>query len=381
VSRQGTLKKDLNFVQMSFEMALQRKIEYLLKKDTHHFVYNHRFFDFMHTLKGNYNYHNLHRLLDETIHYYFRFPECWRCSIDQPPRPNLCGCKDPGSKTSEICHLYVHFRGTAGIKKAPIVETRTDPRKPWTIKLSRPSIRLMLDLELDFIFRTAEWFPGIMHHLIDYMDDSKGAIALVDPLWHQSHHRKMEACEKRIDTLERCIRSENDSIKKQVYIIKLSRERELLTKLQIVSHDPQLLRLVYEINDRVKLVESTGDISYFYPMDFEIPTRMSKPEQTLMQYLAVWYPRSYIFTGNGHGKQIIGGKKPDFTWEKKKICIDINGGTGFIHGKDHPMLIEDQRRIAAFREFGYHMLVVWEHELKDPESLKQRIDQFHEAIG
>jgi len=69
----------------------------------------------------------------------------------------------------------------------------------------------------------------------------------------------------------------------------------------------------------------------------------------------------------GNGDLIIGGKCPDFmNTNGKKGLIELFGD--FWHRGQNP---ED--RIKAFEPYGYSTLVIWEHELKNPESVIDKV--------
>ena len=54
----------------------------------------------------------------------------------------------------------------------------------------------------------------------------------------------------------------------------------------------------------------------------------------------------------------------------QKKCIELYGN--YWHKNDNP-----QDRIDLFKQFGYDTLIIWEHELKDIEKVKNRIMKFH----
>jgi G:T-mismatch repair DNA endonuclease (very short patch repair protein) len=73
----------------------------------------------------------------------------------------------------------------------------------------------------------------------------------------------------------------------------------------------------------------------------------------------------------GDGSLIVGGRCPDFMNKNgKKKVIELFGD--FWHKNDNP-----DERIAHFRHFGFDCLVVWEHELKNEEGLRQKILEFN----
>ena len=95
----------------------------------------------------------------------------------------------------------------------------------------------------------------------------------------------------------------------------------------------------------------------------------NKPERKLNKLLQELFHRQYKFVGDG--RVVIDGLCPDF--------ININGQKKIIelYGDYWHSLPErkkvDARRIKAYAKFGYKTLVVWEHELKDLDTLREKI--------
>ena len=95
----------------------------------------------------------------------------------------------------------------------------------------------------------------------------------------------------------------------------------------------------------------------------------NKPELALQNLLNNLLPGEYHYTGDG--KIIIDGKCPDFlNMNGQKKLIELYG-TYWHKGQD------PQDRIALFKKFSFDTLVVWENELKDTETLKIKILEFH----
>jgi hypothetical protein len=67
---------------------------------------------------------------------------------------------------------------------------------------------------------------------------------------------------------------------------------------------------------------------------------------------------------------IIGSKCPDF-WNGDHKVIELFGD--FWHREHNP---EDW--INYYKKWGYNCLVIWEHELKDINSVKLKVKQFEE---
>ncbi len=82
----------------------------------------------------------------------------------------------------------------------------------------------------------------------------------------------------------------------------------------------------------------------------------------------------YIFTGNY--KIWIGGKNPDFINETDKKIIEF---FGWWHTKDAtkiPDIDTENNRITHFFTYGYKCLILWDKDLQDIESLKDKLLSF-----
>ena len=96
--------------------------------------------------------------------------------------------------------------------------------------------------------------------------------------------------------------------------------------------------------------------------------RPTKPEKQLGEMLQTVCPNEYRYVGDG--QVIINGKIPDFAnCNGQKKLVEMFGS--YWHRGQDPQI-----RINAFRKFGFDTLVVWEHELKQPKLLADKIHQF-----
>jgi hypothetical protein len=94
----------------------------------------------------------------------------------------------------------------------------------------------------------------------------------------------------------------------------------------------------------------------------------NKPETFLINLLNKMYPGEWKYTGDA--SFMINGKSPDFTnCNGKKKLIELFGD--YWHQGQTP-----QDRSDVFKPYGYETLVIWEHELKNIERLKFRINKF-----
>lgn len=111
----------------------------------------------------------------------------------------------------------------------------------------------------------------------------------------------------------------------------------------------------------------------------------NKPEKFITSMLSRLYPNQWMYTGDFG--VVIGGKSPDWAnCNGRKAVILFHGLYWHLwrHQIENPNLTKDvveQRDIAHYREYGYGCLIIWEDELKDIDSVVNRIRQFHGEIG
>jgi very-short-patch-repair endonuclease len=93
----------------------------------------------------------------------------------------------------------------------------------------------------------------------------------------------------------------------------------------------------------------------------------NKPEIKLLGILNALFPGDWKFTGDF--SFTINGKCPDFVnCNGQKKIIELFGD--YWHREDDP-----EERKKAFAPFGYETLIIWESELKKPETV-ERIKKF-----
>lgn len=100
-------------------------------------------------------------------------------------------------------------------------------------------------------------------------------------------------------------------------------------------------------------------------------TRPNKPELELESLLNDYFPKEWKYVGAG--EVVLGGKCPDFiNVNGHKWIIELNGE--YWHRND----TEEQTiaRIKGFKQYGYDTLIIWTKELKDEESLIQKVKDF-----
>lgn len=98
--------------------------------------------------------------------------------------------------------------------------------------------------------------------------------------------------------------------------------------------------------------------------------RPNKSEQKLINILEE-NNFKYKYSGN-HPHPNLGGKMPDFVHETKPKIIELF--SGYWHRNDNP-----QDRIDYFKERGYDCLILWHRELKNTESIINKVEEFTNA--
>lgn len=98
--------------------------------------------------------------------------------------------------------------------------------------------------------------------------------------------------------------------------------------------------------------------------------RPTRPELKVLQIIEDnQFPFKYV----GDGEVVIGRKCPDFiNIDGKKQIIELFGD--YWHKKQNP-----QDRIDLFAKYGFSTLVLWEHELKNPNAVLTKLKEFINA--
>lgn len=100
----------------------------------------------------------------------------------------------------------------------------------------------------------------------------------------------------------------------------------------------------------------------------------NKPEKCLIKLLHQILPKTYKFVGDG--KLIVGGFNPDFVNKDNNKIIEMYGD--YWHNREDAKK-RDKGRLHAYTRNNYETLIIWEHELKNLNEVKKRIEEFHNA--
>lgn len=116
--------------------------------------------------------------------------------------------------------------------------------------------------------------------------------------------------------------------------------------------------------------------------------KLNKKEIEIKRILETFLPKEYKFNGNYDCGISIGRMIPDFVnINGKKKAIELNGC--YFHdcplcfpdggrNKDVRKLIDGEEKIKQFKQYGWDLLIIWEHELEDQKALINRILKFHD---
>ena len=147
-------------------------------------------------------------------------------------------------------------------------------------------------------------------------------------------------------------------------------QEKVKAQLRARNKDPEFLKLLSETRrlnwkDQVyrnKVVKAVMKACHATP---------NKSELLLGGILNSRHPGEYEYTGDG--KVVIDGLCPDFTNVSGKNQVIELFGDYFHKGENL------QGRIDKYAESGFNCLIIWEHDLKDIDSIALRMKQFREA--
>ena len=106
--------------------------------------------------------------------------------------------------------------------------------------------------------------------------------------------------------------------------------------------------------------------------------KQTEPEFQLQTLLDQHFPGQWKYVGDG--QVIIGYRNPDFiNCNGQKALIEMFGD--YWHGSEvtsNSREDEEWQRIDRFSQYGFRTLVIWEHELREPEKVIQKTRVFTE---
>lgn len=106
--------------------------------------------------------------------------------------------------------------------------------------------------------------------------------------------------------------------------------------------------------------------------------KQTKPEKSVEVILNELYPNEYKYVGSS-GSIVLNHCVPDFiNINSQKKVIEVFGD--YWHGLERTgrtKVEEEVQRINKYATIGFDCLVIWEHEIKSANVIRQRIEMFH----
>jgi len=126
-----------------------------------------------------------------------------------------------------------------------------------------------------------------------------------------------------------------------------------------------------------KQEENWQDLAYIVAQRKSRQIKPNKSEKFLMSLLQELFPNEWKYVGDF--SVWIGRANPDFiNANGRKKVVEFFGG--YYHSKEktgRTKVEEEQRRTDHFAKYGYHTLIIWEHELDDLDVLKLKLFGFN----
>jgi len=102
--------------------------------------------------------------------------------------------------------------------------------------------------------------------------------------------------------------------------------------------------------------------------------RPTKPERELMRIIN---ENNLPFRYVGDGSLILYGLNPDFVdCDGSKRIIEVFGDYWHSGKRDLRWQETEQGKKAVYGQLGFKALVIWEHELKEPDKVLEKIKEF-----
>lgn len=146
---------------------------------------------------------------------------------------------------------------------------------------------------------------------------------------------------------------------------------------------PQLIKRW--IQGRQTAARWREDTDFVNKMLQSFERRPTKPELALKDMLEQYFPGQFKYVGDGQRWKTIRDESgrvyhlnPDFiATDDRKLVIEMFGD--YWHSKEtqekYGTMSEEKRR-QLFASQDYKMLVIWEHEMKEPHNVVQKIQSF-----
>jgi very-short-patch-repair endonuclease len=98
-----------------------------------------------------------------------------------------------------------------------------------------------------------------------------------------------------------------------------------------------------------------------------------KPNFPERQMIQIIKENNFPFNYVGDGKVVFDGFNPDFLSKNPKHIIEVFGD--YWHHRKKVMA-RDKRKFKAYASLGYKTLIIWQHELEEPQKIVEKIKRF-----
>jgi G:T-mismatch repair DNA endonuclease (very short patch repair protein) len=175
---------------------------------------------------------------------------------------------------------------------------------------------------------------------------------------------KCDTCKKEIKRTKSCIKPHNFCCEKCYY-----KWESIYYKLNNPSSILEIRRKIGEAHKRLWQNEK-----YKNKKVKELNSAQhKKPNKPELQMIKIIKENKFPFNYVGDGKVYFKGFNPDFLSKNPKHIIEVFGD--YWHRRKDVMA-RDKRRLRAYVFLGYETLIIWEHELKEPQKVAEKIKGF-----
>lgn len=151
--------------------------------------------------------------------------------------------------------------------------------------------------------------------------------------------------------------------------------RKISATVKKIESDPQIRK---QMSERGKKL--WRDTEYVKKMFLARRTTPNKAELKLNTIIQKTLPNEYALNVRAE-IMTLGSKIPDFVnINGQKKVIELYGDY-FHNPKYFPNHQSSEKRISYFKQFGWDTLIIWEHELQNLDSLKEKVKNFNSQEG
>jgi G:T-mismatch repair DNA endonuclease (very short patch repair protein) len=147
--------------------------------------------------------------------------------------------------------------------------------------------------------------------------------------------------------------------------------KEKLRNFHLGKHLSDLTKLKMSMRAKERLKDKVELEKLLKRTIFRAKISPNKSERRLYEFINTILPNEYVL--NSNRQFMINNMFPDLVnVNGKKKVIELFGN--YWHRNDNP-----EERISKFKEYGFDCLVIWEHQLKNLDNLKEEILKFNKG--